>query len=194
MKGIIYFSEELDGFKEEVVKNVTATFKEFGSLEPVLFGLVPNGDKLNIVLLSGLGTLFINSEGKDAAAAVIRDFNKEVKPIAIALASEGYMAQYNSVNEVLDDEGNFINPDYRPANDPNAVEVIAINFETFNKECHAYFAINRDKEAADVQLFHSTDWVDKSDKEGRLSNLLQENYSEVAQWLNEILSKKHNLN
>jgi len=181
MKNIkVNLKEELEGFKEQIVELIHETFDNDGEVKPTMFALIIHNDKLHIALLAGLAELFVSEKGKDIAADVIKDFTKDIKPMAIAFVSEGWMVE-SEIN---------INASESTARK----EIIMINFETYDKESSVFLEILRDKTQASLKLIHDLDWRKKEKNSSRFSNLLEENYSELAQWVSKQLESKHNWN
>lgn len=191
-----YINEELSKFKEQVTEIIRQEFEETGELHPVLFGLIINEEKLAIVVLAGLGSLFVSESGKDAALKAMREFSKELKPVAIAFASEGWMSKYSieQSKELLNEDGSYKDPAMRPELDPDRIEVLMINFETYDQDAYSYYEAIREVDGVRLKVFHERDWDNKGENKGRFSDILQENYSQLAELARKFLSNRHNLN
>lgn len=177
-----------ENFKSEISEIVQRMFTEHGELQPTLFALVYKNNSFGIAILGGLEKFFISDDGKEAAAAMMRKFNQEAKPIATAFVSEGWMSTFDKDAEIHDEDGNYKEGVVRPSKDPKRKEVITINFETYNKKAFTCWEIERkEEEASLVETTHGLSWeVKASNFSGRFSGLLEENYSYVVELLKEI--------
>lgn len=180
--------EELNDFKTKVTKMITSRFKEDHEIGPVVFMLALKDKKWQMGVVGGLEQLFDSDQGKEMAADLLKEANKEMKPLATAFSSEGWMVEStrDKSHELMDDNGRM---KVRPMDHPDRVEMLFISFETHNKQCMLTWKIVRE-DGKDPYLdpIHKdmlTNWVDKTDDnmKGRFTGLLQNNYSEIVQEL-----------
>ena len=197
------FEEELVLFKKNVQLMVQDMFNQAGEVEPMLFALIIPEDqnKLTIAVLRGIEPLFMNAEGKQAAAAIMRKFNQEMKPVATAFVCEGWakMVDKDAVTPYVNSEGQLVDPLMeRPAEAKDKKEVLMFMFETFDREASVHYEIKRNEaDPADVKLEKIMDREWASKKEGFvggiMADLLTDNYDHFAQQMQRI-NNKENLN
>lgn len=191
------YKKKINDFRDDVEEMIKHRFMDDKVIHPVVFGLVIKEDKLVMTVLMGLGELFASEDGKEQAAEIIRKMNKEIKPVALAFVSEGWMAAVKKEEDVLDKNGKYLSENHMPRNNPDKKEVLMMMFETHDEEVGIFLEIKRIGELVEIEDMKGTskEWMPKSKKDkGRFSNLLQENYSEINQLLEKILSKKETLN
>ena len=192
------YKEELDRFKHGIIEMSKRAFHDNGGLNPVMYALVIKEDKLIVSVLQGLYELFHTASEKKKAVEIMKKFNEEMKPIAIAFVSEGWasIVSEEDMKNMFDQYGNYIDPSMRPSNDADKVEVIMVHFETHDQSAVNYLKINRDVYPVALEDFESQDWMPKEDAmiDGLFTDLLQQNYSEINQWLEKELNQKHNQN
>ena len=191
------YKKKINDFRDDVEEMVKHRFMNDKVIHPVVFGLVIKEDKLVMTVLVGLGELFSSEDGKEQAADVIRQMNKEIKPVALAFVSEGWMAAVKKEEEILDKKGKYISEAHMPRNNPDKKEVLMMMFETHDEEAGVFLEIKRIGELVELEDMKDgqKDWKPKSEQfKGRFSNLLQENYNEINQILEKILNKKETLN
>jgi hypothetical protein len=189
------FSEHLSTFSKDVVSMVQREFNDKKGIDPVVFALNIKNNKLIIGLLHGLGKLFTSDSGKDTAAQLIKEISKQMKPLAIAFAYEGWSSSVpiTEYNTVIDENGNLREGVLRPKDDIESKEVLVIHMETFNKDCCYIFEISRQDDI--ITLLEPTlqNWAPKKlEIKTKFGNLLQDNYSEFATLIKEQL--KTNMN
>tara|TARA_B110000503_G_C7132385_1_gene407352 strand:- start:1007 stop:1612 length:606 start_codon:yes stop_codon:yes gene_type:complete len=192
------YEEELERFKYGIIEMVKETFHDNGGINPIMYALVIKDDKLIVSVLQNLHTLFNTDSEKQKAVEIIKEFNAEMKPIAIAFVSEGWakILSDSEMNNIFDESGNYIDPSMRPGLSEDKIEVIMIHFETYDQCAINYIKVNRDVYPVELEDFESQDWTAKEDAmiDGMFTDLLQENYSEMNQWLEKELKQKHNWN
>lgn len=180
--------EILADFKERVTNMVSEIFKEEEHFEPTVFFLAVRDGKLGMGIMADIGKLFVNDMGKTIAAEIIKKVNEQMKPIALAFASEGWAivkpGNEKDLKKVLKGP--------RPSESPDRKEILFINFETFDKECNVGWQIVRDI-IPGGELVPSkemnTEWAKKSDRfAGKFANLLTDNYSELNKLANDAMN------
>lgn len=187
-----FYNDEIKKFKEQVSDMIFKAYNESGVIEPVLFALIIKDGVTTLGILGGLEQLFVgNEELKEKAAEVIKKFNKEFKPIAIAFASEAYVLTAPVNKTVIDEDGVYLDDSFRPSVNPDSKECVVINFETAKEQGIMYWEIIKIGDLKDLSLIQDLKLEPKTESEalGILSNLLEENYSEVTE-----LAKKANIN
>lgn len=184
-------AEHLNNFSDDVTQIITESFKKDKGVNPTVFALMLKNNTLGIGILAGLGQFFTSDQGKEMAARIIKEASKELKPVALAFASEAWISEkaFSDYQSVVDEDGNYREGIIRPSEDPNRKEILMLNFETFDQECFHYFDIIRDGENVSLKKsICSEGWKPKkSEVKGRFMNLLEENYSELAQFVKEQL-------
>lgn len=179
-----FYNKEIENFKEQVVMMVKDMVNEFGGVDPMMMALVIKDNKVSIAVLGGLTQLFSgDDEMKLKAAELMREFNKELKPMAIAFASEAYIATAPIGKTVIDDDGVYLDDSFRPSVNPDSKECLMISFETFKHEGVMYWEMIKMGDVTDLKLIEDLNLQPKADKNasGVLTNLLEENYSELAE-------------
>lgn len=187
-----FYNKEIENFKEQVVVMVKGMLEQFGGVEPVMIALLIKDNKVSIAVLGGLAEMFSGDDSlKEKAAQVMKDFNEEMKPIAMAFASEAYIMTAPAGKTVIDDDGVYLDDTFRPSVNPDSKECLMISFETFKEEGIMYWEMIKMGDVTELDLIQDLELVPKSDKasSGIMSNLLTENYSELAE-----LIKKNNIN
>lgn len=195
------YEEELVKFKEQVQDMIKHTFDTDKQIEPVLFALIIKENELSIALLAGIGKFFVNDDLKLKAAEVMRNFNKEFKPIATAFVCEGRatVLEENKATPYVNSEGELKDPMTEAMKDEdNKKDVLMFMFETHDKESSIGYEVKRNPaDPIDITLEKMIDieWELKKEElvGGVMSNLLKENYDEFAE-MNNQLNQKHNLN
>lgn len=192
------YKEELDRFKRGIIEMTKTAFDENGGVNPVMYALVIKEDNLIISVLQGLWELFNTQPEKHKAVEIMKQFNAELKPIAIAFVSEGWakIVGEEEMKNMFDKYGNYLDPGMRPSLSEEKIEVIMLHFETHDRSAVEYVKINRDVYPVKLEDFEGYDWKSKDEEliDGLFTDLLQENYSEMNQWLEKELSKKYNQN
>jgi hypothetical protein len=180
------FEKEIESFRKEISENVKNMFNETGSVEPILFALTYNQGKFKIGVLMGLERFFISDEGKEAAVLIMRKFNEETKPLAIALATEGWMSIYEKDDNPLDKDGFYAKGKVRPSQDPKRKEVVNISFETYNQKAFECWEIVRE-ENVQLSSMVSQGWELKENEfSGTFMSLLKENYDYISKLVENI--------
>ena len=179
------YNEEINNFKEQVATMVQGMLKEFGIVEPILIALAIKDDKTVVAILGGLAQLFTGDEEmKEKAAELIREFNKEIKPIAIAFASEAYVLVAPAGKTVIDDDGVYLDDSFKPSVNPDSKECVIISFETAKEEGIMYWEIIEMGDLKELKLVQDLELQPKSkNTNGVLTNLLEENYGELAEMI-----------
>ena len=171
-----FYNKEIENFKEQVVMMVKDMVNEFGGVDPIMMALVIKDNKVSIAVLGGLTQLFSgDDEMKLKAAELMREFNKELKPMAIAFASEAYIATAPIGKTVIDDDGVYLDDSFRPSVNPDSKECLIISFETFKHEGVMYWEMIKMGDVTDLKLIEDLNLQPKADKNasGVLTNLLQ---------------------
>jgi hypothetical protein len=190
------YNEEVINFKNQVVMMVKQINEEFGGVEPLMIALVIKEGRTTIAVLDGLAQLFAGDEElKEEAAKLMRAFNAEMKPIAIAFASEAYVATAPIGKTVIDDDGVYLDDSFRPSVNPDSKECIVITFETAKEEGIMYWEMIKMGDTTELVLMNDLELLPKDPERtsGILSGLLEENYGELAQ-LAKDGSTKFNMN
>jgi len=185
------FQEDIIKFKTDIIEMVEERFNEDHKLDPVVFGLIIKDGKIGTAMLLGLAELFINEEGKDIAAAAIKEITKELKLLAVALVSEAWASPepVTKSPSVINTDGELIEGSLKPKDDQKYIEALVINFETHDQEACRIWEITSDKKLKSIT---NTQWQSKKPGEGRFKNLVMEDYSDFAQDIKKNL--KDNLN
>jgi hypothetical protein len=189
------YAKHLTDFATEIKGVVTRMFENQSSISPIAFALVFKEDRAVIAVLDGLGEVFRMPNGKDMVAHIIKESSKELKPVALAFASEAWVSRRDGIDAslIVDEKGNF-KPGMTPEEDPNRKEVVMLQIETFDKESLTYWpVVEKDSTRILEKANLSDDWRPKSNKsQGRFTNFLEENYSEMAETLRKQLSTNLN--
>lgn len=189
------FMEHIQQFKRNIIHAATERFKDEKGLEPVVFALVMHEGKPALAILEGLAAFFTSDENKELAAKVIKESTSKIKPLALCFVSEGWAStkSFDQYESVVDSEGNYREGVIRPKDDPDRKEILMLIFETHNKESFVNFEILREGEEVTLKELSNPNWqAKKGDFKGRFANLLEDNYSELAQTIKDNLSKSQN--
>jgi hypothetical protein len=180
--------KEIEIFRSEIAEVVQKIFEEQGAVDPVLFALVFKENQFSVAILGGLEKFFISPEGKEAAAIMMRKFNDEARPLAIAFASEGWMSVLPKDEDIVDEDGFFKKDVTRPSKDPQRKEVVNISFETYNKSAFSCWEIDRaEKDPRLVETTFNMPWGGKNESvKGIFMDLLRENHDHVSKLLKDI--------
>jgi len=182
--------EAIEDFEDKIKSMVTGIFKKDGKFEPTVFMLVVRDGQLAVGIIPDIGKLFDTDEGKELAAHLIRKINEELKPIALAFASEGWCLKKNK--DEVDDDGKFEGA--RPSEHPDREEILFVTLETHDKCAAIHWDIVRTI-VPDGELIEklAQPWSKKGDHyAGRFSNLLTDNYGELAQLSDELIKNNKN--
>jgi hypothetical protein len=191
------YEKELVKFKSEICRITENVFNDRQEFPPTLFALIFKDDKFMVTVLDDLAKFFVTEAGKDLASEMIAKFNKEVKPLATAFITEGWMSVYDKSesDNIIDEDGNYKKNIVRPSDDPKRKEVLNISFESYNKTAFQMWEIKRDSNNTPTLVLSNTlDWEskEKGNVRGRFSEMLSENYSEFAQQLKKFLDTVKN--
>ena len=179
------YKEELSNFKETVTGIVLSEFKKNEEIATIMFGLIIKEDKLVVVMLAGLDQV-MQEENPDIEKLVdvIKKFNKELRPVAIAMVTECWVKVYTKEGEILSDH--------------DKMHCLMLSFETHSQDaCDMYEILNvSDNLKLKKMNDASSDWNMKNEEtfHGPLCNLLEDNYNEFAEMLKKDLNKIENLN
>jgi len=189
--------KRLESFTNLIVEVVEDRFNRDKEVTPVVFGLVQKEGKFGVAILEGLAELFSGDHGKDLAAMMMKEMAKEVKPIAIAFVCEAWATEkkISDKDDILDENGKYRPGAVRPSEDPNRKEILFINFETFDHEASQQWDIVKNEAGEKVLNVNiKAQWTKKGAQiiGGRFQDLLQENYSEMAQTLKKELENHVN--
>jgi len=191
------YKQKISDFAKDVEEMITHRFMEDKIIHPIVFGLIIKGDKLVMTVLSGLGELFDSDAGKEQAAQIIKSMSKELKPVALAFISEGWMSSHavTDMDSLVDENGDYHENAVRPSQDPNRKEVLMVMLETFDEEASVFIEIKRIGELVELEDFQRTDWCKKTSMfKGRFANMLEDNHNEINQVLQKMLNKKESQN
>ena len=125
------YNEKINHFKEMIIDMIDHTFKNEGYIAPVVFALIEKEGETGIAILGDLNEFMKNDSSKDNITKMIKQLNKELKPIATALVTEAWMSVYSGKKSPLDKDGNYKEGIVKPSEDPNKIEIVMITFETF---------------------------------------------------------------
>lgn len=186
--------EQINKFKDFMVSTVEADFIKKGELEPSVYALVmqKNGET-TVAMLQNIAPLFESPHGKQIAAEIIRKSAQEIKPIALAFASEAWIAKVDA-DVLFDAEGNPRKSMPTASDMDNKIEGVFINIETFEQECMKMWKVSQkgDKRIL-IEDDSPFDWKAKDKKiPSVFSDLLTENYSQMVKILED--NPKINLN
>jgi hypothetical protein len=188
------FEKNLTDFRSMVIEMATDKFNEDKGIEPTLFGLIVKDNKMALVVLVGLGELFVNDQKKDLASIIIKEVTKELKLLAVCLITEAWAAKAPiNFESVIDAEGNYIEGAVRASEHPDKKETLTMNFESNKQEAFECLQIIREGENVSLKKLYSENWKDKKPgKKGRFKDLVMEDYSEFTQQLKTILKDNQN--
>lgn len=182
------YDELIKKFQSMVSETVLALFNKDKMLEPMVIMLVvkPEEKKPALVIMPGLNDFMRNEHTKDQLVDLIKSTNQMFKPIAIAMASEGYI--------LMKDAKDFKDPKDldkigRISEHPDRVEALYITYETHNKSGTESYKINRIGELVELEDYFKQELVPINNTyhiEGRFSNFLKENYENILETLGEI--------
>ena len=186
------YNEEIINFKNQVVLMVKQINEEFGGVNPIMIALVIKEGRTTIAVLDGLAELFAGDEAlKEEAAKLMKEFNVEMRPIAIAFASEAFVATAPLGKTVIDDDGVYLDDSFKPSVNPDSKECLVITFETAKEEGIMYWEMIKMGDTTELVLMNDLELQPKDPERtlGIIANLLEENYSELVQ-----LAKEGNTN
>ena len=125
------FNNHLNDFAIDIVRFTTGMFETDKRLDPIVMALTIKEGKLSIAVLAGLGQFFTNDHGKEVAARIIKEAAKEIKPVAIAFATEAWISEKSveEIDKILDKDGSYKEGIVRPSEDPKRREVLMIHLE-----------------------------------------------------------------
>lgn len=195
------FEEELVLFKKNVQIMVKDMFEAEKEVPPLMFALIIKEDKLTVAILGGIGQLFVSPEGKMVAAKIMREFNKEMKPVATAFVCEGWarILDIKDTAPYVNADGDLVDSlNKRPSESEDKKEVLMFMFETYDKEASVHYEIKRkpyEHDDAELHKVMDIDWAPKKEGhvDGLMADLLQDNYDVFAQMIKNI-NNKENLN
>lgn len=187
------YRESLDKFKQEVETIVLNNFEENQGIHTVIFGLILDRDHMKIAILEGLGEMFADSDNKQQIAEIIKEAGKELKFIALALASEAGIAKAPlEKGSIVDANGNL--REGILMGDTDTKDVLMIHYETFDETAMMTWEIIEEDDKPTLVPYIHEPWILKSEMKahGIFANLIENNYSELATVLENQL--KNNLN
>jgi hypothetical protein len=181
------YDELIKKFQSMVSQTVLGLFDKNKMIEPMVIMLVvkPEEKKPALVIIPGLNDFMRNERTKDQLVDLIKSTKQMFKPIAIALASEGYILLKNA-NDFKDPKDlEKIGP---ISEHPDRVEALYITYETHNKSGTESYKINRIGELVELEDYFKQDLVPMNDyhTQGRFSNFLKENYENILETLDQI--------
>lgn len=181
--------EKIDDFRTQVIDVIKTIYEDKKEVDPVVFGLMIQDGKAGFVVLDKIADLFQSEIGKDTISDVVKQMAEKLKLLSIAIVSEGYISESESV------KGPYINPEgklkeaLRPSEDPDSKEVLVINFETHDKQAMMIWTIGGNN----LDLYKNMDWSDKTSmQQGRFDNLLNTDYSGIKEELRTLLKDNQN--
>jgi len=163
-------------FKHDVETLAKYLMDEVEGIEPCLMFLTEKKGKYVSNLCRDIHSLFDNADRKPFINAIETIIRTE-KPVAIAILTEAWMIKRKKGEEFIG----------KVSDQSDRVEVVHIQFETFNNSGFTSFEIMRDKEKPYLVLTEEMDLNKKCDKTeaGQFMNLLKENYDSFT---NDLLS------
>lgn len=174
-----FYKKELANFREIIIDMITDTFKQDGEIHPALFALSIKETQFELAVLSGLGELFADPVTKPHAREAMQRFAKERKPVAIAFVSEATARKFNAET-------------YDPKNIPDDVEakdIIMITFETYDLQSVITWDIDKSNPDRMTMLLDvDQDWSEKVEGDGIFNDILQEDYSEIAEEIRKLMN------
>jgi hypothetical protein len=179
--------KQINDFRDFIIDEVKESFDKEGEARPLVYALIfkENGEPA-IAVLDGLGELFKSPEGKEMAAEVIRKTTAHLKPIALAFASEAWIAKVDAA--VLTDENGNLKKDAPTAAElTSKVESLFVSIETFASECIKMWKISDDAGKRTLVEFDESDTTEWQPKQRKIAtlfgDLLAENYNEMTRIL-----------
>ena len=173
------YRKELDNFKEVIIDLVTEAFKEDGEIHPALFAFSVKDTKFELAVLSGIGELFADPSTKLEARKAMQKFAEERKPIALAFICEASARKLPAET-------------YDPKNIPEDAEVndvILITFETYDMMSLITWNVDKSNpERVTMLVDVDQDWTDKVEGDGMFNDILQEDYSEIAEEIRKLMN------
>lgn len=172
------YKEELDNFRELMIELTTDLYKTHGEIHPAMFALSIKEEKFEIAALAGLGMLLASKPTKEFAREVMKNFAEHRKPIAIAFMCEGTAAKIKT-------------EDFDPDNIPDDLEmrdILMLTLETYDMQSAITWEVdssNPDRPTILVDL--DQDWEEKTDSKGLFNDILQEDYSDLAQEIRKLM-------
>lgn len=174
-----FYKNELTNFKETIIDLVSQAFKQDGNVHPALFALSVKDENFELAVLANVGELLANSDTKEMAKEAMQNFAKERKPIVIAFAFEAKARKFDA-------------EEYDPNNIPDDVEpkdVIVITFETYDLQSVVTWNIDSSNpDRVTMLLDVDQDWTEKTKGEGMFNDILQEDYSEIAEEIRKLMN------
>jgi hypothetical protein len=194
------FQEDLENFKEAVQEMAKLMIKEHQDIEPTLFLLKVENTSVKIGLVQGLGEFFMSDKAKTFAAHIMKEVNKELKPLAICFVCIGHITKLDldSATPYVNPEGELVDPlDEAIKEKKDRYEGLVFIFETYDKESSVHYKLVRNVISGELELEKTLDveWALKTEDRvgGLMSDLLPDNYDLYAEMINN-LNNKENLN
>lgn len=169
--------KEINDFREFVTGYAKSSYDDTKEVEPMALALTIKDGKPGLAVLQGIAPLFLNEQTKNLIPAVFEKINQELKPLALALISESWVVKKDN-SDILNPDGSYVDPSYRPSQDPDRKSAMIIMFETYSKGAITSFEIN--DETKDLLEKEESPWEVKHSRKGRLSNLLQDHSKDFA--------------
>jgi hypothetical protein len=173
---LVETKEAITEFKHDVESLAKYLMDENEGIEPCLMFLTENKGKFASNLCRDIHSLFDGGDRGPFIKAIETIIKKE-KPIAIAVLTEAWMVKRKKGEGLTG----------KVSEQSDRVEIVHIQFETFNNSGFTSFEIMRDKEKPYLVLTEEMDLNKKCDKKeaGQFTNLLKENYDSFT---NDLLS------
>jgi hypothetical protein len=172
------YKKQLDNFKELVVDIVTTAFNKDGGIHPLMLCLNIHEGRFEVSMLANLGQLFYDPSTREEAKTVMQDFIKDRKAIVIALAVEAVAKKY---------EGGYDPESSKEADEVS--NVMMATFETYDSESVIIWDVDRSNPDRPTMLINTDkDWAEKEKGEGFFNDILQEDYSELAEEIRKMMN------
>lgn len=173
-----FYKKELDNFREIIIDLVSQAFNQDGEIYPAMFAFSIKDKHFEVAVLANIGELFAVDSTKKEAKEAMRRFAKDRKPIAIAFAAEA------TARTIKTEE-------YDSKNIPDDVEkkdIIMVSFETYDMQSFITWTIDKSNpERMTMLLDVDQDWSEKVEGDGLFNDILQEDYSDVAEEIRKLM-------
>jgi len=184
MSVILDVQKEIQTFQYVSRAIIEGMMIQQGGLNPTLLMLCEKDGQLVPCMAPSIGESY-NKENKDLFRKVVTGIIKELKPVAIAIASEAWMIVKPTKEDV-----DFNIP---VAEQEGRKEVVCLQFETYNKAELIVLDIIRNGEKITLAIDENLSGpVNKDQTEGTFCNLLNENYERFHKELKETINKSLN--
>lgn len=178
------FNNEVNSFNTFVNKIANDTFEDMSSVESTGLALCePNEEsegQFRIAALMLPPQMFGSDEGKAMIGDAIREANDDLKPMAIAIITEGWMVEVDADDkEAVKD---FMEGKRKPSTEKNK-EVVTVNVETHAANGITMYEIDRSGEKPTLKLYRELTWITKEPNQpvGKLQNLIPKQYVDIIE-------------